>query len=391
MPKIQTLTKNKPLTKTKISLAIAFLFITSGVAGFTALNFGTCTNKEVININNKKSFRACEGTIIVNNKNGQYLELKRYTDTSALLEILSTSTSKQVLLFTIGNPVKIASTIPGSSTTSFDLTFVGKTGKYAIFTINQNNNFVPTVGETPTPIKKKCKVHTYKDAFYGGTQKCIDNIWTKGVYFIAKDKIPDIQPYWSESMVDVLGQIKNFYEGQFSQKINVTIDAPILVYGKKNISEYDYSSISEEVYSTISNTFPNDGHFIDIQIFLLEPNGIIPENGGTFYNGLVMVNDVSMSVNPSSWLNSDMLGTVTTKYGTNYQGYLGSAHEFGHSLYIPHPWEESINKDLNGNIINQNYGNDEIGSIMSYTGQKGPLMTYSFIRDQIKEKMITEN
>jgi hypothetical protein len=55
-----------------------------------------------------------------------------------------------------------------------------------------------------------------------------------------------------------------------------------------------------------------------------------------------------------------------------------------------HPWEEEDNRDADGNILDPNYGNFEEGSIMSYAGQKGPLVQNSIVRTQTKEKMIVQ-
>jgi len=247
--------------------------------------------------------------------------------------------------------------------------------------------YKPSIAQPPS---ENCEVYTYQDKYYGGNQMCIDNIWVKGVYFIAKDQTSSFQSYWSESILNVLGQIKSFYENQFDNKIKITIDnTPIVIYGEKDIGDYNYSSIAQEVYNKVSVNFPIGNYFIDIQTYVVDgANGV---NGNNLYTGSIFINNKVGSINQSGWLNPESLGTVTTKYGTDYSGYLGSAHEFGHSLGIPHPWEEELNKDSKGNIINPTYGNDEIGSIMSYNGLKGPLIPNSFIRTQVKQKMMVQS
>ncbi len=247
-----------------------------------------------------------------------------------------------------------------------------------------------TATPTPTATTTNCKVFTYKDKYYGGGQLCIDSIWVKGVYFIAKDQTSGFQSYWSQGMLDIFGQIKSFYESQFDNKIKIAVDnTPTIVYGEKNIGEYNSGSIAQEVYNKVSGSFPRGDYFIDIQTFVVDgANGV---NGSNLYNGTIFINNRGGSVNQSGWLNPESHGTVTTKYGTDYSGYLGSAHEFGHSLGIPHPWDEEINKDSVGNVINPQYGNDEMGSLMSYGGQRGPLIPNSFIRAQVKQKMIRSN
>lgn len=249
----------------------------------------------------------------------------------------------------------------------------------------------------PTSTIEDCKVFTYKDKYYGGLNQtgrldpmCIENIFVKGVYFIAQDQASGFQSYWSRNMMDVLGQVAIFFESQFDNKIDITIDNnPVIIYGDKNIGDYNFTSIFREVHGKISDTFPNGNSFVDIQIFVVDGAGGV--NGNGLYSGMIFVNDVGGSVNPSGFLEPDRLGTVTTPYGTDYSGYLSAAHEFGHSLVIPHPWNEEENTTPEGQLIDHAYGNDEVGSIMSYGGQQGPLIPNSFIRTQVKQRMIRAN
>lgn len=242
-----------------------------------------------------------------------------------------------------------------------------------------------TIPETPPRIVSNCKVYTYQDKYYYGMGKrCLDKITIKGIYFVAKNQITGIKPYWQTSMKDIFTQTKNFYESQFNNKIQITIEDPSIIYGDKNIEDYNAVTLTQEVWEKI--TRPNDDAFFDLMIY-----PILNENSksiqGNMGGGPVHDNG-SSATNNYGWLDPESLGTVARQNETDYSGYIGSAHEFGHTISIPHPWDEVANKDSKGNIIDQSYENEEVGSLMSYGGTKGPLIPNSFIRSSIKAKMI---
>lgn len=243
----------------------------------------------------------------------------------------------------------------------------------------------PTPTPNPTPPLQTCKVYAYQDKFINyGTHPCIDKIVLKGIYFVAKDEQNYIKSYWQSSMQDIFTQTKNFYEQQFSNKIQITIDTSTIVYGDKNIEQYDVGSIDQEVKAKIKSNYGTD-YFFDYMVFVIHGTD---GNGKNYQGNLGSL--FGIGTQGAFLLNPDALGTVTTKYGTDYSGYLTPAHEFGHTLGIPHPWEEEINKDSNGNIIDPQFGNNEQGSLMSYGGQLGPLIPNSFIRNTVKQKMIVQ-
>lgn len=235
-----------------------------------------------------------------------------------------------------------------------------------------------TVQGGPAPISKDCKVRTYQDKFYSGVgEHCLDKIVIKGVYFVAKNQSTGIKSYWKDSMLNIFTQIKNFYESQFSNKIQVIVDTPIVIYGDKNIEEYSQYLIEVELRAKINIDKSN---FVVLMYYPIQGENDKRVQGD--YGGGGEVDNSSSAMNSWFWLDSNMMK------GPDYQGALFSAHEFGHALGIPHPWDEEVNKDSDGKIINSSYGNEEIGSLMSYGGQKGPLIPNSFIRIDVKNKMI---
>lgn len=241
-----------------------------------------------------------------------------------------------------------------------------------------------------------CKVYTYQDKFtYSLGKHCIDKVTLQGIYFVPKDQTSGIIQNWSNNMIDIFSQIKQFYENQFDNKIMITIDNnPILVNGDLNAEDYNAWTALQEAkrkleFSNTGSTWTVRMMYIAVGYNNKSIQGTVGAGGGEDGNGTTATNN-------GSWLDPTVLG-YTTKYGADYTGYLASAHEFGHSLGIPHPWEEEVNQKVilciapskcSTETIDPNYGNNEIGSVMSYGGQKGPLIPASFIRTQVKQKMI---
>ena len=247
----------------------------------------------------------------------------------------------------------------------------------------------PPLTYTPTPvIVENCKVLTYQDKFYYGLGKhCLDRITLQGVYFVAKNQTTGIKLYWKDNMLDIFTQTKNFYESQFENKIQIAMSAPTIIYGDRNIEEYDQSIIEQEIRQKLQIDSTNS--FVILMFYPIQGENDKRVIGDWGSGG--EVGNSSSAMNSWFWLDSEHLGTASTKMGADYSGYLGSAHEFGHALGIQHPYIEEVNKDSKGNIINQDYENDEMGSLMSYGGQKGPLIPNSFIRAQVKQKMMISN
>lgn len=276
----------------------------------------------------------------------------------------------------------------GSVMVSLSGQFSLSSGNWVVHVIDTTNKSIYgvdsgyfTVQGGPSPLPKDCKVKTYQDKFISGVgEHCLDKIVIiKGVYFVAKNQSTGIKSYWEDNMLNIFTQIKNFYGSQFNNKIQINIDTPIIIYGDKNIEEYNQYLIDVESRTKINIDKSN---FVVLMYYPIqgESNKNIQGNFG----GGGEVDNSSSAMNSWFWLDPDMMKQP------DYQGAYLSAHEFGHALGIPHPWEEEANKDNNGNIINPSYGNDEIGSLMSYGGQKPPLVPNSFIRDDVKNKMIIQ-
>jgi len=152
-----------------------------------------------------------------------------------------------------------------------------------------------------------------------------------------------------------------------------------------HLGDYNSPAIAQEVKNKIPQT-TIDG-YLDLQIYIKD------ESNKIGFNGAVSIGSSLASVNPWFWLDPDALCTVTTKYGTNCSGYLNSAHEFGHSLGLAHPWDMDINKDSKGNVIDPNFHNDP-GNIISYANAgllsgdtSNPFGGY-YVMTEEKQKMI---
>lgn len=221
----------------------------------------------------------------------------------------------------------------------------------------------------------KCNVYTYGDRLNNAAGKhCLDKITIKGVYFVAKNQKSGIKPYWNKSMLQIFTEIKQFYESQFNHKINITIDQPVMIYGGKNIEDYTQYGIAQEIRRNITiNTTDN---FVVLMFYPIQ--GEHEKRVIDTSYGYIGGEESSAAMNSWFWLDPKSLGTVTTKFGTDYSGYLNSAHEFGHTLGIPHPWIENSSMAEGSGID---------GDIMGYYSQ-GPLIENSFITHEVKEKMI---
>jgi len=223
-----------------------------------------------------------------------------------------------------------------------------------------------------------CKVYMYEDKFIKWSdQKCLDKVLLVGVYFLAKDQV-DAIPNWSTSITDIMNQLKTFYEGQFYNKISIMPSGPYIVHGDKNWDAYvndlhcNFACVlMDDIKNKISFTVPS-GY---VPIYL-----IYPKYGGQAVAGVAALQT------------HDSLDPESTGMPKNY-GYNVSAHELGHTFGIPHPWEEAINKDENGNIINPLYGNDfndetDKSNVMSYANDKSRPLSEKIITQEVKNQMI---
>jgi hypothetical protein len=257
---------------------------------------------------------------------------------------------------------------------------------WAGFCLSKNGNSAIAGFGTPTPTPTpadltNCKAKTYQDKFVAAeiSPSCVDKIRIKGVLFIAKDQTAGVKSYWSTNMIDIFGKIKTLYESQFNNLINISWETPAMIYGDNNIEEYNAGTAP----NSIMNEAKQKANYISSEYYVIYMIYVVTGVNGKYASS--MGGWKQGATQGAFWLDPENLGGVTSQYGTDYSGYKGSAHEFGHTLAIPHPWEEEQNKDSNGNILNPSYGNDEQGSIMSYGGQMWP---NAFIRQTVKGRMI---
>ncbi|MFA5792509.1 MAG: S-layer homology domain-containing protein [Candidatus Gracilibacteria bacterium] len=238
-----------------------------------------------------------------------------------------------------------------------------------------------------------CNLYTYQDPYNANVgEHCLNHVTLKGIYFVAKNQTDEVIIDWNENMIDIFGKMKTFYEAEFDNKIEITIEEPEIRYGEKNVEEY--TSMYEEVFKEELAGQTTADHYTIYQVYYYSPTGSY--GGGTFLEGDSVQSNGSISFNPSFWLEDDGLCTITNKYGTNCYGYVLSGHEFGHTLGLSHPWEMEINRDLQGNLIDPIFKYSEKGNIMSYAGSillsgdpTDPFGGY-FVMEEAKEVMIME-
>lgn len=216
---------------------------------------------------------------------------------------------------------------------------------------------------------KSCEVYTFSDTFYRGLgRQCIDKIVVIPIYFVAKDQTSKMQDNWKNNITDIFDHIKPFFESEFDNKINISVKEPMLVYGDNNISSYVGFDMSQEVIRKLGIKLSPE-YFTSLTIYYDSPLGAY--GGGGRWESNSELNG-SVTLNPTFWLDESALCSTTRPNAACY-GYISSGHEFGHAIGMSHPWEIEINRDGNGQILDQDFDNIA-GDVMSYT----PLSSYNF-------------
>ena len=222
---------------------------------------------------------------------------------------------------------------------------------------------------SPTMAVNKKTIHLAP--FYGvDASISINKLNIIGVMFVPKNITKQIKPEWSYNMDKIFARIKKFYEAQFEGNIEITYQvnsAPIK--GEENIEDYYPEDFVEEIENKNQNLLKSNTHNVWMIYLVEDPNFKLLVKGGGNLGGLARLN---ASTQGEFWLDND--AAITGTYGIT-----GSAHEFGHALGIPHPWDLSIN-------INHdpNFGNVP-GDIMGYSPY--PDLDKNYIRDDIKKVM----
>lgn len=198
----------------------------------------------------------------------------------------------------------------------------------------------------------------YRIHQYHNPNVSLEKIKILGVYFVPKEE-RELQ-IWREDMQAVLSEVQDFYTGEFLGNSEIRLIIGPQVNGRKKFNEYQtQQEIEDEIRDRVldasgdlydpkvAGTLP--GEFQSVMIyfesFVNREGAPIQSFGG--WDGWAMQG--------AFWLDKE--ARTTYQYGP-----VNSAHEFGHTLNIPHPWD-----DFDINLRQDpNYGNIE-GNVMGYS------------------------
>ena len=198
----------------------------------------------------------------------------------------------------------------------------------------------------------------------------INDIHVIGVMFSPTDGSKIVKSYWPSNMESIFSELEEFYEGQFpgSLEINFTV-IDSLVNGDQNAISYTPHSMTAEAIQKTGKYAKQGKHNIWMIYFVRDENLSINLQRGSL-GGIVEQNAATQF---EFWLDNDAVGK--TGYGT-----IGSLHEFGHALGIPHPWELPANTTGEAD-----FGNVP-GDIMGYNND-GVSVDDMYLRDDVKAEM----
>lgn len=241
---------------------------------------------------------------------------------------------------------------------------------------NQNNtnpvNIIKpteTLAPLPSPITGKL-IHPYN--FFGvDATASINKIHIIGILFKPKDITTQIKPEWLRNMESIFKEIKDFYEKQFEGNISITYQVVSEPYiGEKDMEQYNPQDLAIELNNNKKDLLQS-GVYNIFMIYLVRDQELKKNVIGGNLGGLAQYHAASQY---EFWLNNEALNS------NDPYGIVGSAHEFGHALGIPHP------SDLPANVNSDpNFGNVP-GSLMG-KNNSGLQLKNLYIRDDVKKAM----
>lgn len=230
----------------------------------------------------------------------------------------------------------------------------------------------PNAPRSPSPSSPAVTkpIHPYP-AYGVNPTLSLNKIKIISLIFIPKDVSIQPKTEWYSNMEYIENKIKEFFQREFQNNIEVSstiVSTPIA--GIKNIGEYTSYDIALEVLQNTSQLSDSNSYNTRL-IYLvrdLANNKNLNGNMGSYPT-------IAVSVQGEFWLDNNAVRAETNAYGL-----MGSAHEFGHLLGIPHPWELPANT-----LHDPNYGNVP-GDLMSFSNNDIKFDNL-YLRDDVKTAM----
>lgn len=239
-----------------------------------------------------------------------------------------------------------------------------------------------SVKNSSTPIQKPIAAVTEKTnteqkiihlyPYYGVNPKqSINNLNIIGIMFRPKNIDTTVKPEWTTNMDKIFGEIKQFFEQQFRNYVSISYQVVDDAFtGEKNIEDYYPWELAVEVKNKRQSLFKSGAYNV-FMIYLIRDSKFEKNVKGGTLGGLA---NYQAATQYEFWLDYDALNPKEP------YGIKASAHEFGHALGIPHPWDLPVNTGKDKNSVNLR--GDLMGD--NYSGLQ---LKDLYIRDDVKKEM----
>jgi hypothetical protein len=227
----------------------------------------------------------------------------------------------------------------------------------------------PTLNTPPITTRT---IHGYPLDLYGFDKtKSINKTHIISFLFIPKNISTTPKPEWFENMKKTNNGIKFLFEREFENNIEITYTVVSNeVHGVNNIEEYTPWSLAKEGRE-LTEKYAKEGYSNIWMLYLVRDNEYKQNLKGGSLGGAA---DLQSATQFEYWLDNDAVNS------SDPFGIKGSAHEFGHALGMPHPWE------LPGNKTGGKSDNSYRGDVMGYVNN-GLKIDQLFVDSEMKKAM----
>lgn len=235
---------------------------------------------------------------------------------------------------------------------------------------NRTTSIDQTTRNTPPsqPEDTRSPLYAYPEFGLDGTEK-VNNVHIISVVFAPTDADEAIPSNWNKNLEFINKEINSFFEREFNHQMTVTSSAvQEVIKGRLPLASYNSQSIAREVKEQTSQ-YAKESAYNVWMVYLARDKGLDKE-----YRLDVSTIDQQVHFMYLFWLEDEAV------HEHNY-GIVGSAHEFGHLLGIPHPWDLPENRGRNTQEVNV----ESRGDLMSYNNE-GKLSDLH-LNQEVKKRM----